>query len=597
MSETDLSPGAPEQIRGETLTPVSPKPLHYPSPSNIPILEASMDPAFSDTVTQSMQTAQQATKPVDVPEPLPSVAQHTLPVPPTSTSNPASLAELASAHHDNDSPEDAHMADDTAGDASAVLDPGSEVAPALEASMSDPASEASQEPPSSLPGPDSTSPYETQPSENDQDPLSAVDTSPSTSAPAPSAPEDDSIDVAAAADAQIQPDVSELTTLDTSGLPPKPIDTPNLADGGVDYSAILANLSNVIASATPAGSSQPTPAPAPGSSPSSALPGNPNLPPKPPAQEKPSIHPNYVPGDDLRNYHPHTQQRDNGAPYQQQPSAPPNITTNNLPPPPHAFQQPPPQSAISTSAPSASIPAYLDDEDAPFDPATQSLYDAFIAFERQNVHEGAWDRFPNGSRLFVGNLSTEKVQKRDVFRKFYRYGQIAQISLKQAYGFVQYMDAATCATALAMEQGSKIRGREIHLEVSKPAKGGNRGGQQAQGQGQMGRERRRSRSPDFTRGGSARVDRYSGSPRDRDNRRSRDDWRRSPSPRRGYGGGRDDRYDQRRRRSPSYDARDRYATAPPYQPQQQRGDDFDLPWRQQGQVPDVQILVVDQIDE
>jgi RNA recognition motif-containing protein len=129
-----------------------------------------------------------------------------------------------------------------------------------------------------------------------------------------------------------------------------------------------------------------------------------------------------------------------------------------------------------------------------------------------------------GSRLFVGNLSTEKVQKKDVFRKFFRYGQLAQISLKQAYGFVQFMDSATCATALAMEQGTKIRGREIHLEVSKPAKS-----TKNQNQNQMGSQmRRRSRSPD--RGFAARsgIDRYSsgvGSPRDRDNRRSRDEWR------------------------------------------------------------------------
>lgn len=61
-------PESPEQFRGKTLSPVSPKPLYYPSPSNVPILGASMDPSFSETVDQTMQ--QQA-------EPLPSIDQFT----------------------------------------------------------------------------------------------------------------------------------------------------------------------------------------------------------------------------------------------------------------------------------------------------------------------------------------------------------------------------------------------------------------------------------------------------------------------------------------------------------------------------------------
>ena len=45
------SPSPPEDaqhFRGTTLTPESPKPLHYPSPSNIPILEKQMDPMLGE---------------------------------------------------------------------------------------------------------------------------------------------------------------------------------------------------------------------------------------------------------------------------------------------------------------------------------------------------------------------------------------------------------------------------------------------------------------------------------------------------------------------------------------------------------------------
>jgi RNA recognition motif-containing protein len=61
----------------------------------------------------------------------------------------------------------------------------------------------------------------------------------------------------------------------------------------------------------------------------------------------------------------------------------------------------------------------------------------------------------------VGNLPTEKATKRDVFRKFSRYGRLAQISMKQAYGFVQFADSESCAQAKEVEQDSSIKGRQI----------------------------------------------------------------------------------------------------------------------------------------
>lgn len=100
MSAT--APEDPEQIRGETLTPVSPKPQYYPSPSNIPILEASMDPTFSDTVTQSMQQHEQPPA-----EPLPSVASHTIPIVVDSEAVQTSTS-------DNVAPADETMADESA---------------------------------------------------------------------------------------------------------------------------------------------------------------------------------------------------------------------------------------------------------------------------------------------------------------------------------------------------------------------------------------------------------------------------------------------------------------------------------------------------
>jgi nuclear polyadenylated RNA-binding protein 3 len=103
----------------------------------------------------------------------------------------------------------------------------------------------------------------------------------------------------------------------------------------------------------------------------------------------------------------------------------------------------------------------LSDDDQPWTPDTQRKYDKFIEDERKYVSEGRWEQFPYGSRLFVGNLSSERVTKRDIFHAFHRYGDLAQISIKQAYGFVQFLRPQDCSVALAREEGRQIRGKKI----------------------------------------------------------------------------------------------------------------------------------------
>jgi nuclear polyadenylated RNA-binding protein 3 len=55
-----------------------------------------------------------------------------------------------------------------------------------------------------------------------------------------------------------------------------------------------------------------------------------------------------------------------------------------------------------------------------------------------------------------------------MFHAFHKYGRLAQLSIKQAYGFVQFHDAAACHNALEREQGQLIRGRKMRkFEPSK----------------------------------------------------------------------------------------------------------------------------------
>ncbi|RMY65837.1 hypothetical protein D0863_08838 [Hortaea werneckii] len=228
-------------------------------------------------------------------------------------------------------------------------------------------------------------------------------------------------------------------------------------------------------------------------------------------------------------------------------------------------------------------------EDRPWNAEVQKKYDAFIEAERGYVSEGRWEQFPTGSRLFVGNLSSEKVTKRDIFHVFHPYGELAQISIKQAYGFVQFLRAEDCSRALNGEQGVKIREKRVHLEVSKPQKNKVPSGQQPQ------RHPRRLRSPDFGRGKPlSNVDRYTSERGGRSHggySRQGSGGFRSPSPPRYGGRGYSDR--GYRDRSPEYGRSGRYRSP---SPRRSEDDDLPLPRRQPRDVPDVQIIVLDALN-
>lgn len=110
----------------------------------------------------------------------------------------------------------------------------------------------------------------------------------------------------------------------------------------------------------------------------------------------------------------------------------------------------------------------------------ERLWQLFQEDERRYMAEANWDRFPDGTRIFIGshanapdpilfeanqivsgNLSSERVTKRDVFNMFYHYGRLAQISLKSAYGFVQYHQVEEAQGAMQNLQNAEVKGRKI----------------------------------------------------------------------------------------------------------------------------------------
>ena len=306
---------------------------------------------------------------------------------------------------------------------------------------------------------------------------------------------------------QFQPVTQSFTA--EHGQPTSASNSQAAEASGVNYQILLDNLSASTAATAvppvdaapviPANNSLPPP---PGSvkSPISAPPPGANLPPRPPPQQQPSLPSTY----DLRTFHPHSQNAALPTSYPNQPAGafhppgiyapPPNLTAgapgaSGLPPPPvPSFQHPVPppghqQSPTNTGyRQQASFDVGRDsrpfDEDTPWGPDVQKKYDEFLDNERRYVSEGQWDRFPANSRLFIGgetlsdnrklrsdglagNLPTEKVTKRDLFHVFHKHGTLAQISLKQAYGFVQFLDAEACFRALQAEQNQSVRGRKM----------------------------------------------------------------------------------------------------------------------------------------
>ncbi|KAK3290852.1 uncharacterized protein B0H64DRAFT_446673 [Chaetomium fimeti] len=148
-----------------------------------------------------------------------------------------------------------------------------------------------------------------------------------------------------------------------------------------------------------------------------------------------------------------------------------SATSHDGPPPGPSNPSPPLQPAMSAivSDPPLHSPARPGGEDG-HRRAYQSKWDAYQADEKRYKVEKKWDRFPKGSRVYIGNLPWGKATKRDVFDLFHHYGRVAKISFELAYGVVQYHTLEEAQAAVESLQGADLKGRKIHLEFSRNEK-------------------------------------------------------------------------------------------------------------------------------
>jgi hypothetical protein len=122
-----------------------------------------------------------------------------------------------------------------------------------------------------------------------------------------------------------------------------------------------------------------------------------SLPPRPPPQENTSTNPDFIPLEDIKSYHPHSQPNVSG-PFQAHDSVPAYVTSSSV----AHHPLPSPGFLKSPALNNGGIPNLIDEDDAPFSAEQDRQYDQFIREERTNVAEGNWDKFPDGSRLFIG---------------------------------------------------------------------------------------------------------------------------------------------------------------------------------------------------
>ncbi|KIW28523.1 uncharacterized protein PV07_08181 [Cladophialophora immunda] len=509
---TDADPPPEAQRFGRSQTPESPRPVHIPEPSTIPVLLNQMDPVFNDTETYNIPHNQTFSPYSDSARAMNENDTND----PHSEEQDAVQNFLRGAEEENTRLDDSARFPSTNGQ---MIQNDAAVASSLLSALANA---------SAYPQPSETH------AKSPPDAASQVQDFAQTNN-----------DTSSATDLPANPDTSNTAQADgESRSEAEPAVKPSFQtnEGGVDYQSLLETISK-SASTAPAADpvSAPTTATSLANQGAQSLLPIPGLPPKPPIQaqssDSPAVHTFPNPSiDQLGQSQQVSPDHANANGTDQSALAPALFQPQSVPtqaPGTWAYSgiQTSPTSTEPTS-PAQSLQApdqgrAFDANERPWTPGTQALYDSFLEDERRYVTEGIWDKFPQGSRLFVGNLPSEKVTKRDIFHIFHKHGRLAQISIKQAYGFVQYLEASSCQAALQAEQGVEIRGRKIHLEISKPQK--NTRSQQ----GQQGNKRRRSRSPD--RGTSRQADRF-GRPNYsdfRDERGRREEYRRSPSPR-GY---------------------------------------------------------------
>lgn len=461
-----MSPEPPEepQLRSQhrILSPTSPKPMHFPTPTNMTVLQMQMDVGFNQTEAHMNDPA-----------------MHNTEVRPDFWRDPNEQPETTATDHA--SPYSTGGDEDAEGD-DGVGEEQNESTPIQGHTMKSEDFETGavksgpNEVIASAPQ-SSNENFQAQQNEPPQPPLDPAMPSPGVSVSNPDTPPAQSEPTNVSHFANMQPDsdpVDVQSLLDTlqGAQASMTSGTPLLSGAAPEVERLTVPVPMSTASQHETHQTQPGSYAAPpgvdsasSSMSASALGAPPSgLPPRPPPQEQPLIHPNYVYTQHIRDYHPHAAhpafQPTAKAGSQSNVADP---SSNNLVPPVQspatgsmsAMQQLESNASLAgTTHMHSGMPAYAPGADTatlatgqtpgngfatssynlsalqypsagnsqmeskretklregeqvrhadrPWEAEVQRKYDHFIEEERKYVSEGRWEQFPQGSRLFVG---------------------------------------------------------------------------------------------------------------------------------------------------------------------------------------------------
>jgi RNA recognition motif-containing protein len=70
-------------------------------------------------------------------------------------------------------------------------------------------------------------------------------------------------------------------------------------------------------------------------------------------------------------------------------------------------------------------------------------------------------KIPPNSRLFIGNLATERTSQQELNSIFSNYGRVLDVVLLKSYGFVQFDNPQSAKMAVEHEHGRKVGGMKV----------------------------------------------------------------------------------------------------------------------------------------
>ena len=399
---TSSPPPEAQHFRGKTLTPESPVPVHIPEPQNIPVLQNQIDPIFN-LVSTHMEKATSDGNDYTIHPAL----------------NDQQLSQLLKDTRENQVEAAGHNDIEHAPGNVPVQQEKNQYESFLMLENSNVGSASNAE--SHVPSSHNPSPS----SDSNQPSYSLASTG------NPSLTPSNRSDSAYTS----QPGQGMLSATAARDFPGPNLSSENDVDEGVNYQALLDNLSpstahplstekdnagpeDVIPDRNAATAQTPS---APAAYPS-------GLPARPPPQETSSIHQTYNAEENLQSYHKSTTQSNNANPYNSQggnqyppnpiyppPSGPAPNGMN--PPPPASFQQAPlsagpPQNNPQNPRSEGNGRNYgftggsYTDRSAELSetPEVERAYQEFLHEEARHTSQGQWEKFPQGSRLFIGIL-------------------------------------------------------------------------------------------------------------------------------------------------------------------------------------------------